>query len=163
MFTPTGLITYYVLFFSKIGSREVQIAGVTPQPDESLMKQVTRNAKVAGCGFLWNQRHLIFDRDSKFCACFRRLIRSVGIKTIRPPPRSPDLDAEESSLRTPHNGIYARHAERLAKTIKEECSSRLVLFGEPSPSSPGRRDRVQAAPGRDIEVLLPRSGVVDHG
>jgi hypothetical protein len=28
--TPVGLITYYVLFFIKLGSREVHIAGVTP-------------------------------------------------------------------------------------------------------------------------------------
>ena len=61
------------------------------------------------------QRHLIFDRDSKFCASFRRLIRSIGIKTIRLPPRSPNLNA---------------HAERYVRSAKEECLSRLVLFGE---------------------------------
>ena len=61
------------------------------------------------------QRHLTFDRDSKFCASFRRLIRSIGIKTIRLPPRSPNLNA---------------HAERYVRGAKEECSSRLVLFGE---------------------------------
>ena len=29
-FTATGLITFYVLFFLQVGSREVHIAGVTP-------------------------------------------------------------------------------------------------------------------------------------
>jgi putative transposase len=115
VFTPQGLISYYVLFFIKIGSREVHIAGVTPHPDEDWMKQVARNVTMAEWGFLWGQRHLIFDRDSKFCASFRRLIRSVGIKTIRLPPRSPNLNA---------------HAERYVKSVKEECLSRLVLFGE---------------------------------
>jgi len=113
--TPTGLITYYVLFFIKIGSREVHIAGVTPHPGQSWMKQVARNVTMEGWGFLCGQRHLIFDRDSKFCASFRRIIRSVGIKPIRLPPRSPNLNA---------------HAERYARSAKDECLSRLVLFGE---------------------------------
>lgn len=56
--TPTGLITYYVLFFIKIGSRAVQIAGITPHPDESWMRQVARNVTMADSGFLWGQRHL---------------------------------------------------------------------------------------------------------
>ncbi len=115
VFTPTGLIPYYVLFFIKIGSREVHIAGVTPHPDESWMRQVARNVTLADSGFLWCQRHLIFDRDSKFCASFRRIIRSIGIKTIRLPPRSPNLNA---------------HAERYVKSMKEECLSRIILFGE---------------------------------
>ncbi len=58
VFTPTGLITYYVLFFIKIGSREVHIAGVTPHPDESWIRQVARNVTMAESGFLWGQRHL---------------------------------------------------------------------------------------------------------
>ena len=32
---PVVLITYYVLFFIHLGSREVYIAGVTPNPNES--------------------------------------------------------------------------------------------------------------------------------
>jgi putative transposase len=31
--TPTGLITYYILFFIQIGSREVHIARITPHPN----------------------------------------------------------------------------------------------------------------------------------
>ncbi len=42
-------------------------------------------------------------------------IGSVGIKTIRLPPRSPYLTA---------------HAERYVGSVKEECLSRLILFGE---------------------------------
>ena len=115
VFTPQALISYYVLFFIKTGSREVHIAGVTPHPDEDWMKQVARNVTMADWGFLWGQRHLIIHRDAKFCASFRRLIRSIGIKTIRLPPRSPILSA---------------HAERYLRSAKEKCLSRLVLFGE---------------------------------
>ena len=45
--TPAGLITYYVLFFIHIGTRKVQIAGVTPHPDEEWMKQIARNVTMA--------------------------------------------------------------------------------------------------------------------
>ncbi len=58
VFTPTGLVTYYVLFFIKIGSREVHIAGVTPHSDESWMEQVARNVTMANSGFRWDQRQL---------------------------------------------------------------------------------------------------------
>jgi len=42
VFTPAGLITYYVLFFIQIGSRDVYIAGVTPHPDEEWMAALGR-------------------------------------------------------------------------------------------------------------------------
>ena len=61
--TPMGLMTYYVLFFIKIGSREVHLAGLTQHPNESWMKQVARNVTMEEWGFLCGQRYLIFDRD----------------------------------------------------------------------------------------------------
>jgi hypothetical protein len=79
------------------------------------MKQVARNVTMEEWGFLCGQRYLIFDRDSKFCASYRRLIRSVGIETIRLPHHSPNLNA---------------YAERYVRNAKEECLSRIVLFGE---------------------------------
>lgn len=115
VFTPTGLITFYVLFFIQIGSRKVHLAGVTPHPNEDWMRQIARNLTMDGWGFLQGQQYLIFDRDTKFCASFREFIRNYGIKLIRPPPMSPNLNA---------------YAERFVRTIKEECLSRLILFGE---------------------------------
>jgi hypothetical protein len=38
-----GLVTYDVLFFIHLGSRRVQVAGVTPHPNEAWMVQVARN------------------------------------------------------------------------------------------------------------------------
>ena len=79
------------------------------------MKQVARNVTMDGWGFLQGQCYLILDRDSKFCAAFRHLIHGAGMKLIRLPPRSPNLNA---------------YAERFVRSVKEECLSRLVLFGE---------------------------------
>ena len=37
--------------------------------------------------------YLINDRDSKFCASFQLTIEAVGIKTLKLPARSPDLNS----------------------------------------------------------------------
>ena len=43
VFTASGLVTFYVLFFIQIGSRKVHIAGITPHPNENWMKQIAKN------------------------------------------------------------------------------------------------------------------------
>ena len=113
VFTATGLITFYVLFFIQIGSRKVHIAGVTPHPNESWMKHIARHLTMDEWGFLQGQKYLIFDRDTKFCISFREFIRNSGVQLIRSPPMSPNLNA---------------YAERFVRTIKEECLSQLILF-----------------------------------
>jgi len=115
--THTGLITYYVLFFIHIGTRKVHIAGITPNPNEAWMNQVARNITMSDWGFLSSCRYLIHDRDSKFCNSFRRIIESSGIDPLKLPARSPDLNS---------------YAERWVLSIKTECLSKLIFFGEQS-------------------------------
>src|SRR5437764_6811484 len=43
VWTLGGLVTYYVLFFIRLGTREVHVAGVTPHPNQAWMVQVARN------------------------------------------------------------------------------------------------------------------------
>ena len=48
VFTASGLVTFYVLFFIQIGSRKVYIAGITPHlklilANENWMKQIAKN------------------------------------------------------------------------------------------------------------------------
>ena len=38
--TLRGLVTYYVLFFIHLESRRVEVAGITPHPNEAWMKQI---------------------------------------------------------------------------------------------------------------------------
>src|SRR5438094_250186 len=40
VWTTAGLVTYYVLFFIHLASRKVQVADMTPHPDERWMVQI---------------------------------------------------------------------------------------------------------------------------
>jgi transposase InsO family protein len=117
--TWRGLVTYYVLFFLHLESRRVSIAGITDQPEESWMQQMARNVTLEGAGSLSlaKVRYLLHDRDTKFCATFRETLAAGGVKCLRLPARSPNLNS---------------YAERWVRTVKEECLSKLILFGEGS-------------------------------
>jgi transposase InsO family protein len=117
VWTLGGLVTYYVLFFLHLGSRQVSVAGVTPHPDEAWMMQVARNVTMEEWGFLSSGQYLIHDRDGKYCPAFQQIIDAAGVTRVPLPPRSPNLNA---------------YAERWVRSVKEECLSRLILFGEAS-------------------------------
>lgn len=52
VWTTTGLVTYYVLFFLHLASRKVHVAGFTPHPDARWMGQIARNVTMDDWGFL---------------------------------------------------------------------------------------------------------------
>jgi transposase InsO family protein len=151
--TSIGLVTYYVLFFLHIDTRRVHIAGITPYPDESWMKQVARNVTMAGWGFLEGRRYVIIDRDSKYAASFREVLKSAGLKIIRLPPYSPNLNA---------------FAERWVLSAKSEVLSRLVIFGESGLRKAlaeflAHYHEERNHLGMDNVVLFPRKDVDDRG
>src|SRR6266496_875909 len=74
VWTLGGLVTYYVLFFMHLGSRQVHVAGVTPHPNAAWMLQVARNITMEEWGFLSPGQYLIHDRDTKFCPAFQQII-----------------------------------------------------------------------------------------
>jgi hypothetical protein len=115
--TLRGLVTYYVLFFIHLESRRVDIAGLTVHPDEAWMKQIARNATMEGCGALRDCRYLLHDRDTKFARSFRAILVSGQVKPLALPARSPNLNA---------------YADSWVKSVKEECLSKVILFGERS-------------------------------
>jgi transposase InsO family protein len=115
--TLRGLVTYYVLFFIHLESRRVDIAGITVHPDEPWMKQIARNATMEGCGALRDCRYLLHDRDTKYTQSFRSIIASGRVEPLALPARSPNLNA---------------YSERWVRSVKEECLSKVVLFGERS-------------------------------
>ena len=117
VWTKAGLVTYYVLFFIHVATRRVHIAGLTQYPDTAWVTQMARKVTMADAGFLSPGQYLLHDRDSKFTMEFDETLRAVGVKAIKLPAQSPNLNA---------------HAERFVLSVKTECLSRMILFGEAS-------------------------------
>ncbi len=115
--TLRGLVTYYVLFFIHLETRRVDIAGLTVHPDERWMQQTARNVTMEEWGVLRDCRYLLHDRDAKYTRCFRAIIESGLVKALAIPARSLNRNA---------------YAERWVRSVKEECLSKLILFGERS-------------------------------
>jgi transposase InsO family protein len=116
VWTKNGLITFYILFFMELRTRQVHVAGISAAPDAAWMRQVARNLTDCQDGFLRGKTHLLLDRDEKFTAQFRAALAQSGVTPVRLPPHSPNLNA---------------HAERWVRSIKEECLDRMILLGEP--------------------------------
>ena len=129
VWTGRGLVTHYLLFLMSLADRAVAIVGITTRPDEAWMLQVGRNLTDCERGALRAKQYLIIDRDTKYSAQFRRLIRDNGTKVIRLPPMSPNLNA---------------YAERFVRSIKDECLNRMIFI----PHHPCRRPRLIAIPQR---------------
>ena len=68
-------------------------------------------------GFLGSCRYLIRDRDTKFTDSFCAIIKLGDVGPLKLPARSPNLNA---------------FAERSVNSVKDECLSKLILFGEGS-------------------------------
>lgn len=146
-----GLCTLYVLFFIDLGSRVVHIAGITAHPDGQWMAQIARNFTMDGEPFFEGKRFLIHDRDSKYCKKFRKTFERQGIKTIRLPPYSPNLNS---------------YAERWVGSIKSECLSHLILLGRGSLERAVQHyvahyNAERTHQGKGNEVLVPQAHLVD--
>ena len=96
-------------------TRKVEIAGIIPQADGRWMKQMARHLSDPSEGFLKDKRYLIHDRDPLFTQEFSDILGVVGIKTIKISPRSPNMNP---------------FAERFVRSIKSECLSKMLIFGE---------------------------------
>jgi len=113
--TARGLIRYLVLFVMDLKTRRIEIAGIVRDPTGAWMAQVARNLTDAGDGFLRDSVYLIHDRDPLFTAAFTVVLKSGGVKTVRLPARSPNLNA---------------YAERFVRSIKSECLSKIIPISE---------------------------------
>lgn len=114
VWTPRGLVTYYLLFVIDLATRTVRVAGITTQPNERFMMQIARNLCDDFDGALKDTRFLIMDRDDKFTKRFRTFLRREGVTPVRCPPRAPNCNA---------------YAERFVRSIKEECLDHMIFFG----------------------------------
>jgi hypothetical protein len=97
-------------------------------------------------GFLEHCKYLLHDRDGKFCPAFDRIIEAGKAKPILLPARSPNLNS---------------YAERWVRSVKEDCLSKLILFGEASLKRALQQYEVhyheeRNHQGKGIRLLFPR-------
>jgi hypothetical protein len=114
--TRRGVQRFVVLFFIELSTRR-EIAGIASKANGLWMDQIGRNLTDSMDGILNGKRYLIHDRDPLFTGEFLDTIASVGVESVKLPPRSPDLNA---------------YAERVVRSIKESYLDRMILFGEGS-------------------------------
>ncbi len=101
------------------GSKKRRSPGRPPidKAIEDQILQCARDETMADWGFLDGKKYLIHDRDCKYCPAFLRIIKDSGVDLVNLPRRSPNLNP---------------YAERWVLSIKHECLSKLILFGEKS-------------------------------
>ena len=117
VWTVRGLQRYIVLFFMELSTRRVEIAGIASVANGLWMSQIARNISDTVDGLLRGKGYLIHDRDPLFTAELLNILADSGVKSVKLPPRSPNLNA---------------YAERFVRTIKESCLDRMIVFGEDS-------------------------------
>ena len=113
--TLTGLRRYMVFFVIDMASRRVEIAGIHHAPCEAQMLQYARNLTDPESGFLKDKRFLVHDRDPLFTARFRQTLKAGGVRCLKMPKWSPNLNAT---------------AESFVASVKRECINKMILFGE---------------------------------
>src|SRR3954451_11970315 len=91
--------------------------GIMRSPVRAIALPDGRRVTDAVDGILQGKRYLIHDRDPLFTAEFQSILATVGVKSVKLPPQSPNLNA---------------YAERFVRSIKESCLELLILFGENS-------------------------------
>lgn len=112
--TKAGLTRFLVMFVIDVPTRRVTIAGIHHTPNEEHMVQWARNLS-AEDGFLAGKRCLIHDRDPLFTRRWRNTLKAAGVRCLKIPKRSPNLNA---------------YAESFVRTIKRECLDKMILFGQ---------------------------------
>ena len=92
IWTPAGLVTFYVFFAIQLKTRRVHISIPTPNPDRVFMKQVALDLAAFDDSFLRGYSHLIIDRDSKYTTEFREVLKENDVDIVPIPTKSPNCN-----------------------------------------------------------------------
>jgi putative transposase len=106
-----------VLFFIELATRRVEIAGIASTANGLWMSQIGRNLTDAVDGILNGKRYLIHDRDPLFTPEFLNMLAETGVKSVRLPPRSPNLKCVRREIRADHQGILSGPDDSIRRGI----------------------------------------------
>ena len=95
----------------------------------------------------------VHDRDGNYCPAFDEAVRDGGVRPVRLPPRSPNLNA---------------YAERWMRSVKDACLAKLILVGEPALRTAVRAyvehcHGERTHQGKDHLLLFPCEEMGQHG
>jgi putative transposase len=111
--TPLGWKDYYTLFFKHIGTRQVYIAGATPNPNRYWVAQQARNFCMHLHDLGMKAKYLIRDHDNCYRGGFDDVMKGEGIEVV------------QSAIGVPEMNGYA---ESFVKTLKTECLDHFTVF-----------------------------------